>query len=137
MRPMSSRETFGRGLAALRKQKGLTQAALAARIDVSPQFLTAIETGKKAPSFDSIDQIADALETDAEHIFAAGRKENATAPTPNNLTRTVEALPAEHAKALVEVLQVISRYLTSAAPVKARKKRGTRKKTPPPRGKRA
>ena len=135
---MSSRETFGRGLAALRKKRGLTQAELADRIDVSTQFLTAIETGKKAPSFDSIDRIAKVLRTDAGEIFSAGRKEASTPPTSNAVLRATESLPSGHEEALVEVLQVVSRYLSTAAAEKAPRKRGTRKKTPAtPRRKRA
>lgn len=127
---MSSRESFGRGLAALRKSRGLTQAQLAEAIDVSTQFVTAIETGKKAPSFDSIDRLARVLGTDAAAIFEAGRSTSRARPTSNALLRVIEALPGAHEEALVEVLQVVSRYLSSAAAVKAPKKRGTRKKTP-------
>lgn len=46
----------------LRKHKGLTQAALAKKADVSRTYLTEIETGKKDGSIRAIKSIARALD---------------------------------------------------------------------------
>ena len=56
-------EVFGRNMRERRKSMGLTQSEFAQRIGVSTSFVTEIEKGRKAPSFSTIDRIAQ--ETDA------------------------------------------------------------------------
>ena len=43
----------------LREQTGITQRELASRMDVSPSWISTIESGKSQPSFASLQKIAD------------------------------------------------------------------------------
>ena len=54
--------TFATNVKFRRKKKGLTQAELAKKIGVSTSFITEIETTRKAPSFQTIEKISDAIE---------------------------------------------------------------------------
>ena len=51
-------EIFAMNLKSCRKSLKLTQAEMAKLIGVSTSFITEIETGRKAPSFQTIDKIA-------------------------------------------------------------------------------
>lgn len=69
---MKAQEVLGRGVAAIRKERGLTQIALAERAEISVQFLSAIELGKKAPSFETVDVFVRVLRVRPEELFARG-----------------------------------------------------------------
>lgn len=60
---------IGIRIAELRKQKGLTQEALAGIMEVSPKYLSSIERGKENPTLNMLINIADSLEVDLGHIF--------------------------------------------------------------------
>lgn len=60
---------FARNLRSRRKKLGLTQSELAERIGVSTSFITEIETGKKAPSFTTIERISIATGAPAWTFF--------------------------------------------------------------------
>ncbi len=63
-------QIFAANVKIRRKKKGLTQAELAKLIGVSTSFITEIETIRKAPSFSTIEKIADVLETPAWTLFS-------------------------------------------------------------------
>lgn len=134
---MQSRETFGRGVALRRKTLGMTQAELAEAVEISTQFLAAIEQGNKAPSFDTIDKLVDALGASPEAIFAAGGPDRPTRTSSTELVRAVQALAPEHEAAVLEVVRAISKLVstthrrpgaTGTAPQKASKSRATNRR---------
>ncbi len=67
---MTLRKTFGANVSHYRRIRGLKQEHLAEAIDVTPGFVSQLETGKSAPSFDSIEQIATALDVPEVLLFA-------------------------------------------------------------------
>jgi len=60
---------FGCHLTWLRKRQGLTQEGLAEAADVSVDFISLIERGQRAPSFDTLERLADALGTTVADLF--------------------------------------------------------------------
>jgi transcriptional regulator with XRE-family HTH domain len=56
------RRKFGQKLRHLRRQNHLTQEQLAEKIDVSVEFLSKLERGINAPSFETIEKISEALQ---------------------------------------------------------------------------
>lgn len=60
---------FGRRLKAARKARGMTQEELGHAINVDYKHLGAIERGAKAPSFELVDRIADALKVEPYKLF--------------------------------------------------------------------
>jgi transcriptional regulator with XRE-family HTH domain len=75
---------------ALRQRRGLTQAALAERIDRSEVALRAIERGASAPSFVTLERLAEALGVPAAALFPAGE----TGPTAERRARELARLTA-------------------------------------------
>ncbi len=55
------RITFGKNLRRIRRQKDFTQEQLAEAAEISVEFLSNIERGINAPSFETLDKLAGAL----------------------------------------------------------------------------
>ena len=60
---------FGKRLRNLRKQKGLTQEQLAETTMISVDFLSLVERGINAPSFDTLEKLAIALGVPVKYFF--------------------------------------------------------------------
>jgi len=56
------RAQFGKRLKQLRVLKGLTQEELAEAVGVSTDFISLVERGKRAPSFENLERLAEGLE---------------------------------------------------------------------------
>lgn len=65
----SLRKRFGERLRELRNEKRLTQEALAEKCDISVEFISNIERGVNAPSFDVIEKLAAALKVKESTFF--------------------------------------------------------------------
>ena len=64
------REKFGNHVRLLRGERGLTQEQLAERAGISVDFLSLIERGKNSPSFDNLEDLAQALEVTVAQLFS-------------------------------------------------------------------
>ena len=60
---------LGKNIKFLRTQKGLTQAVLAEKTDISVIFLSSIERGTKYPKAETLARIAKVLEVEAFELF--------------------------------------------------------------------
>ena len=65
----SLENSFGKRLKSIRKSRQLTQEQFAEVIGISVDFLSLIERGINAPSFDRTQQIADRLDVSVAHLF--------------------------------------------------------------------
>jgi transcriptional regulator with XRE-family HTH domain len=63
------RRDFGIRLRYLRNQVGLTQEQLADAANISVDFVSLIERGINAPSFDNLEKLAKALGVSAQELF--------------------------------------------------------------------
>lgn len=112
---------FGEALRDLRRRKGVSQKQMAAAVNVSAAYLSALEHGKRgAPSFDFLQRVAgyfNVIWDEAEELF---RIANVSAPkvvldtsglTPehtafaNRLSEQIRALSPETIRALEDVLE--------------------------------
>lgn len=60
---------FGKKLRDLRKQRGVTQEQLAEASLISVDFLSLMERGINAPSFDTLERLASALDVPVKQLF--------------------------------------------------------------------
>lgn len=67
---MQEAELFGRRLRELRKEHGLTQEALAEAADLSGNYISDLELGRKVPSLTILVRLAQALEVGAPELLA-------------------------------------------------------------------
>ena len=65
----SLRKLFGKRLRDLRTEKGFNQLYLGTLAGVSEDFISLVERGINQPSFETIEQLAEALETDVRALF--------------------------------------------------------------------
>jgi transcriptional regulator with XRE-family HTH domain len=65
----SLRKEFGRRLRAIRLERKLSQERFAEHVGISVDFLSLIERGINAPSFETIDQIAKRLRLPVKVLF--------------------------------------------------------------------
>ena len=91
---MSLAREVGRRIRALRRRRGLTQAALAERIDRSEVALRAIERGASAPSFATLERLVQALDVPAAGLFPPLRKGDDARPETERRAREVAAVTA-------------------------------------------
>jgi transcriptional regulator with XRE-family HTH domain len=63
------RSQFAKRLKTLRVQKELSQEELARLTNLSTSFISNLERGLNAPSFESLDSIAKALEISVKELF--------------------------------------------------------------------
>ncbi len=62
-------EKLGRRLAFFRKLRDMTQAELAEKVGLSNNFIALIESGKRAPSFETLEKLIEVLNVDVSQIF--------------------------------------------------------------------
>ena len=63
------RQQFGRNLRRLRLQQDWTQEQMAERLGTSVNFLSFMERGMKAPSFENLERIGEVLEVEVAELF--------------------------------------------------------------------
>ena len=63
------RKKFGNHLKILRIQKNLTQEDLSSLSDISVDFISLIERGINAPSFENIEKLSNALDISVAQLF--------------------------------------------------------------------
>lgn len=73
---MSLRKLFGKNLSTIRKKHGLSQGALAELINMQTHTIGQIETGKRAPSFDTIEKLSNVLKVDYYELFEFDNMQN-------------------------------------------------------------
>jgi transcriptional regulator with XRE-family HTH domain len=99
---------FGERLAALRKERGLTQVQLAERLEVSQQAITAYESGQRRVPISMLPSLADTLSVSIEELIGAPAKRGAgkrgPAPKLQQQLERISALPKARQRVVSEVL---------------------------------
>jgi len=63
------RKRFGQRILAIRRQRGMTQERFAELLDISVDFLSLIERGINAPSFETLERMAKRLRMEPRDLF--------------------------------------------------------------------
>lgn len=63
------KQKFGRRLRDIRESRRMTQEQFAETLDISVDFLSLIERGRNAPSFETLDKIARRLRVSVADLF--------------------------------------------------------------------
>lgn len=63
------KRNFGRRLSALRRQRGLTQEALARLVKMDPVSIAYLEGAQRGPSFQTVYRLSRALDVQASEFF--------------------------------------------------------------------
>ena len=65
----AAKTAFGKNVKQVRKQTGMSQEALALKIDADQAYISRIETGQFNPTIETIAEIAAALGTGIDQLF--------------------------------------------------------------------
>lgn len=68
------REKFGKRLRQVRAERRMTQEQFAEALDISVDFLSLIERGRNAPSFETLDKMAKRLRVPVADLFTFNLK---------------------------------------------------------------
>ena len=88
------KQEIGSRVKAARKMRGMTQAALAEAIDMSFETVSNLERGKTAPNFNTLSDIATALDVELKFFFDY---------EPNNTSKLRSRLISELSATTLEV----------------------------------
>jgi len=98
---------LGENIKALRKQRGMTQEELAAKIQCTQETVVYYEKNKKRPSADKIPLLAQALGVTVNDLFGKSTSENAIKVRSTKLMKKfeqIEALPEGDKRTISKML---------------------------------
>lgn len=96
---------LGKRIAEIRVGRGMTQEALAAKLDSAKEVVSRIERGNTVPSLNRLAEIADALDVDVWDLFAGTRpsERDPHAATIAALARLLRERPVPDGEMLLRV----------------------------------
>jgi len=94
---------------ALREMRGMTQDAFAERCRISVSFASLLERGERSPSYETLVQLADALEVPLAELFRAAGEASPEDPYHGRLVEVAQRLKLNHAQ--VDRLVAVARAL--------------------------
>jgi transcriptional regulator with XRE-family HTH domain len=100
-------ETFIRNLRFFRKKRGFSQLGFSERINISPNYLNAVENGKNFPSPEVLQNIANALDIFPYQLFLEHPVERPGAMETNAV---VQELTRIKQKLMKEIDEIIKKY---------------------------
>lgn len=83
---MNEKKQLGRRIKELRKQRGLSQEKFSEKADISPQYLSRIESGVENPTLDLFIKLSRALEVEMWEMFDFGHVAG-----PKELKETIQS----------------------------------------------
>jgi transcriptional regulator with XRE-family HTH domain len=86
---------FADRLRTTRENKGLSQTDLAAKSGLQPSAVSHFETGRRAPSFDNLRRLADALDVSIDYLLGRAEEPVSAGPRAQKLFRDFVNMSAE------------------------------------------
>jgi transcriptional regulator with XRE-family HTH domain len=111
-------ETIGDRVAHIRKERGFTQAELAAKVGIIQTIVSAIEKGALKLSGEMASRFAVALEVSTDDLLMPAKKGRKPAMTSRKVLRRVEqieTLPAHHQQTVLKSLDMMLSGLKNAS----------------------
>lgn len=99
---------FGRRLRQLRVERGLSQATLAERIDVTPEYVSRIERGRVGPSMEILSRLGRALGVDVRDLFDFDVHPARRDPTVARLEQVATAATGEDRQVILRIAEIIA-----------------------------
>ena len=101
---MDLRAVFIENIKKYRKENKMSQMVLAERCETSTSYIGEIEIGKKFPSIEMVQKIADALDIPPYKLFMAEKDINITALSPEQKQRLIDKLQQSLAEIITKRL---------------------------------
>ena len=102
-------EKFEDRLRKARQDKGLSQADLAKRAKLQPSAVSHFETGTRAPSFENLRRLADALGVSIDFLLGRQTDGEAAGPVAQKLFRNFEKMTSDDQETIAEMAEMLRR----------------------------
>lgn len=111
---MNLKETLCDNIARRRKKIGLTQAALADRLQITPEAMTRIEKGTIAPKLSRLDTIASILQCTVPDLLRPYKEDKSS--RAEIIQDALAGLPEEAQDAIVNIVVQTARVMKKGMP---------------------
>lgn len=99
---------LGARLKEIRKARGLTQEALAEKVDLTPQYLSRLEAGHQSPSVETVARLAEALDLELYELFNFGHQ-GTVKEVRERLRKLIQESREEELRLGLKLLHALSR----------------------------
>ena len=108
---MSSKisNNFSARLRATRERRNLKQSELAERAGLQAAAVSHFETGRRAPSFDNLRRLADALDVTTDYLIGRTNEPESSGPNIDKLFRSVGELSEADLDALADIAAILTK----------------------------
>lgn len=105
--PTKEAPEFGRRLASIRKERGLTQPQLADLVDMSSKAIDYYERRAKNPSFDFVQKVSDALGLSPDELMGVEAPKGKSGPPPKlqKQLEQIQKLPRSKQRVVSQLLE--------------------------------
>jgi transcriptional regulator with XRE-family HTH domain len=114
---------IGRNIASVRKQRGLTQAAVAERIDVDAETVSRFERGAVMPGIATLERLCSVLECSWMELLEGGSSD--AQQVAHDIVRLLEPLADDDRLFLLEQVKVWTGKLRERCPSPSRRTRSS------------
>ena len=97
---------IGRRIQLVRKERGLTQEQLSQMVDLSPNYLSNVETGLKTPKLETLIEIMNALQCDANALLA-DVVDATTTEQSGHISQALASLPMKEQRKIMRIVEVL------------------------------
>jgi transcriptional regulator with XRE-family HTH domain len=101
-------KVFPDRLRKFRESKGLSQTELAEKTGLQPSAVSHFETGKRAPSFDNLKRLADALDVTVDYLLGRTEEPAAAGPRAQQLFRDFTRMSADDQESLARFAEMLA-----------------------------
>ena len=97
---------IGKRIQLVRKERGLTQEQLSQMVDLSPNYLSNVETGLKTPKLETLIEIMNALQCDANALLA-DVVDATTTEQSGHISKALSSLPMKEQRKIMRIVEVL------------------------------
>jgi len=100
---------IGKRIKSRRKELSMTQETLAAKLSVTPSYISLVERGKTKSSLERLDEFADLVQTDLEYLIT-GVSTNSSHYFDQEFQDILKSLPANKRELLHKILMALNEF---------------------------
>ena len=104
-----SNKIFSARLRAMRERRNLKQSELAERAGLQAAAVSHFETGRRAPSFNNLRRLADALDVTTDYLIGRTNEPESSGPNIDKLFRSADELSEGDLETLAEFAEILTK----------------------------
>jgi len=97
---------LGARIKELRKRAGLSQDQLAEKVGIESKYLSRIEVGKRQPSFETLENIADSLQVEMKELFDFAHHDSG-AVSPEGIEKALAGASIEEMRLVFKLIKAV------------------------------